>query len=508
MTGPRVVSEEEARRRKLRADLVGAKKARALLKQLLAERADEVKLADEAIAKIQNPTTISKRHANRNVIRLDETIQLLKEQLKDHGGSGEFSWANVTSTNPILLGKGGYGSAYLTMGVNGDTNNIVGRKVIKTVKDLGNTRKYKGEVIEKYIMDLLDVPDPPTAPFAMKLEDYQQDFFRNEYYLSMEYCPYGDLQNLRNLYSSQKLPIPEPFLWYLFKALASSLLFLKTKLASAPETENQIIHRDIKPMNIFLASEDFDSFPLYPKPLLGDFGLARITGTRDPQNPQHVRLGTRIYRAPENADRILSFSPPRSARPELVKVLSPNDVYCVGLVMWILMRTTEDPVAYPPKMPWQFRQPYDKPFPKPHGNSNFRWECVYPTGRYDEPLPHPPLACDYSSQLNGLVKACTRFNPADRMSAETLVQRIDSAMAILGIYEDEGGYEEFPIDDPAESNELMFADPGWDRFALGNQYREPTPPPPTPAPFVFPPPPAGPPRTPAARPPAGTPGTP
>ncbi|ORY59589.1 kinase-like domain-containing protein [Pseudomassariella vexata] len=169
----------------------------------------------------------------------------------------------------------------------------------------------------------------------------------------MEYCDRGSLSNLIQVYQQSKTThqqhfIPESFIWHAFVGLADALYFLKTgeSYISTPIHSNQgkkwtpIIHRDIKPDNIFLRSHDTPGSkkPLYV--LLSDFGLAS-PDDKDPsvaRKPSGVR-GTPEFHAPE-----LCFQPfpathqmDYQAQPHTAK----SDVWALACMMFAMCERDE-----------------------------------------------------------------------------------------------------------------------------------------------------------------------
>lgn len=52
-----------------------------------------------------------------------------------------------------------------------------------------------------------------------------------------------------------------------------------------PNNGQEMVHRDLKPGNIFLGTHDPVSYPDYPRPLVADFGHAIMTSAPDERNP-------------------------------------------------------------------------------------------------------------------------------------------------------------------------------------------------------------------------------
>ncbi|KAI1344719.1 kinase-like domain-containing protein [Xylariaceae sp. FL0016] len=171
----------------------------------------------------------------------------------------------------------------------------------------------------------------------------------------MEWCDRGTLRNLINVYNGKRragLPdrIPESFIWHCFTGLADALGYLQTgKSHIAPalathDTSNwtSLVHRDIKPDNVFIRSRDSlgSTKPFYV--LLSDFGLmAPEEKITDPQQmvSGFGQCGTPEFYAPE-----LCFDPiptlkqmNRQRRPHSPR----SDVWAVAAVMFGMCQRDE-----------------------------------------------------------------------------------------------------------------------------------------------------------------------
>ncbi|KAI1641277.1 kinase-like domain-containing protein [Biscogniauxia mediterranea] len=175
----------------------------------------------------------------------------------------------------------------------------------------------------------------------------QDDPFQATVY--MEYCDRGSLKDLLAVYKRKKKAhepdlIPESFLWHAFVGLSDALGFLRTGQShiSVPLEKNDpkawvpIIHRDIKPDNVFLRSRDTpgSTKPFYV--LLSDFGLATYESAPTASRPGlHSLCGSVEYHAPE-----LAFDPypPDSRHMELQAGphTSKSDVWAVACMVYCL----------------------------------------------------------------------------------------------------------------------------------------------------------------------------
>ena len=110
---------------------------------------------------------------------------------------------------------------------------------------------------------------------------YMEYFFENnEYFLIMEFCSGGDLKNAINAQKCLGTPFSEEIVLIWFGQLISGLKYLKKR---------KILHRDLKPNNVFITSEK--------KIKIGDFGLAKTLDST--YEMAETRKGARFYMAPE-----------------------------------------------------------------------------------------------------------------------------------------------------------------------------------------------------------------
>jgi NIMA (never in mitosis gene a)-related kinase len=102
-------------------------------------------------------------------------------------------------------------------------------------------------------------------------------------YIVMEYCSKGDLASLIKQNLKQGKHFDEVFIWRMFAQVCTALKACHDKTGGA------VMHRDLKPGNIFLNSGD--------NVKLGDFGLARVLKNSMDYAKTHV--GTPYYMSPE-----------------------------------------------------------------------------------------------------------------------------------------------------------------------------------------------------------------
>ena len=119
--------------------------------------------------------------------------------------------------------------------------------------------------------------------------------------LYVEYCSYGDLDQVAEKYEEQKQAIPESLLWHIFFSVAKGLAFIHFGLQWQHHKQFHLIpnwktmlHRDLKPANIFMQKAADGQLPIVK---IGDFGHA--VQTSDPGFDPNSGCGTRVFLPPE-----------------------------------------------------------------------------------------------------------------------------------------------------------------------------------------------------------------
>ncbi|KAL9593120.1 MAG: hypothetical protein Q9179_006084, partial [Wetmoreana sp. 5 TL-2023] len=147
---------------------------------------------------------------------------------------------------------------------------------------------------------LRDILEPHRRIINLKLWDISPSSTQLWY----EYCGGGDLQDLVDNYIDHRTPVPESFIWHAYIQMAEAFAYIHTgydRLSAdrhPPKGWQPIVHRDIKPPNVFLRHDKYGG---YPDLVLADFGIAttalhgdRLIGTpcyQGPEVPAHSREG-------------------------------------------------------------------------------------------------------------------------------------------------------------------------------------------------------------------------
>ena len=134
-----------------------------------------------------------------------------------------------------------------------------------------NMKKTPDKENEINILSKLDHPN---------LVKYYYSYLDNEgVYIVMEFCEYGDLYSLLQSVKKKKVYVNEEIIWDVAFQTLLGLEYLHSK---------QVIHRDIKLLNLFMSKDK--------KIKIGDMGMSKLVKD-DEMNIS--RVGTPLYLAPE-----------------------------------------------------------------------------------------------------------------------------------------------------------------------------------------------------------------
>ncbi|KAL8636944.1 MAG: hypothetical protein Q9228_005725 [Teloschistes exilis] len=207
-------------------------------------------------------------------------------------------------------------------------------------------------------------------------------------HLYMEYCGGGDLSKLIKDLTIRNQYADEAFVWSIFSQLATALyrchygvdppeagtniMGLTGQVKPPPGLRSKslimILHRDLKPDNIFLGDDN--------QVKLGDFGLSKLMQSHDFAS---TYVGTPYYMSPEIC----------AAERYTLK----SDIWSVGCVMYELCTR---------------RPPFD-------AKTHFQLIQKIKDGRID------PLPSMYSPELQEAIKSCLKTNPHQRPDTADLL---------------------------------------------------------------------------------------
>ncbi|KAL0235448.1 hypothetical protein GEMRC1_002030 [Eukaryota sp. GEM-RC1] len=235
---------------------------------------------------------------------------------------------------------------------------------IFAVKEInyGRMSEKEKELLVSEVNILRNLQHPHIVQYFDRIIDRRN----TKIYIVMEYCEGGDLAGLIKRCSRERTIITEPVIWKIMSQLVSAIHACHTNKSGS------IVHRDIKPGNIFL---DIDKFVK-----IGDFGLARVLGE---YSVARTNVGTPLYMSPEQI--------------QSCPYTSSCDVWALGCVIYELMSLVP-------------------PFT---GHSVQSLHRLILTGKY------PPLSRKYSSSLRELVEQMLTVDPNKRLTIQRLYENAE-----------------------------------------------------------------------------------
>jgi hypothetical protein len=146
-------------------------------------------------------------------------------------------------------------------------------------------------------------------------------------------------------------------------------LAVKVARAVAAMHAADVLHRDIKPLNVLLGADD--------EPMVADFGLARFVGDGSDLTYSGQPVGTRLYMALEQTHgRRADYTP-------------ACDIWALGVTLYELFTG---------------RRPFED-----DGETD-----IYHRVRFDDPPPFAQVAPDVPAELEAVVRHCLAKRPEDR----------------------------------------------------------------------------------------------
>ena len=255
-----------------------------------------------------------------------------------------------------MIGQGGQGTASLVQ--NMQTGSLAVRKKM-TVYELVHDTPLEALILQeilpssRHIVDMIACGFEPDRNHNVNLVQW------------FEYCRGGDLQHA---VAGAERRLPEDFIWHCFLQIAHALDVIHNCGSQG------VVHRDIKPDNIFLEKKYRHEAP-WPDLKVGDFGTAVLE--------EHTE-GIHV---------------PCWHGPEIPHLSPAGDIWSLGAIIHWLGH------GHPP-----MRSP-----PADFRGTQEMWE------RLPEPRKPKALPRSYSSMLNGYMLACLEWDPRNRISGDELV---------------------------------------------------------------------------------------
>ena len=230
--------------------------------------------------------------------------------------------------------------------------------VCKKIKFSRMSEKQK-----QHIVDEVNILSKIKSQHIVKYLDHYIDKATFEIFIITEYCEGGDLETFLSIARKNGVMIPEESIWKIFMQVTLALHEIHAK------KDEKIIHRDVKPANIFLDSEN--------NVKLGDFGLAKRISNE--ANFEMTKLNDAYYLSPEQLQNEV--------------FTEKTDIWSLGCLLYQL--TTLN-------VPFQ-------------GSNQLQVAMKIKTGQLE------PISSLYSKELTRVIKWCLFQDPADRPTAEELI---------------------------------------------------------------------------------------
>jgi len=251
---------------------------------------------------------------------------------------------------------------------------------LRVIKSVAYPKIVHGKPIEARILhDLLS----KRHDNIIQLYSYEFMEQRQLVQYHLEYCSGGDLHDLIVRYDEHNSRFPEPFIWKVFFQLLSALEYLHRGFEQ--RTNNGIVHRDVKPENIFLRRSQYSLE--YPDVVLADFGSASLEfATYEP-------AGTYFWQPPE-----ISRKTPK------------GDVWACGAVIHYMVHLTPPMLALPRGV-------------EPTDRNQERWELMA-----DSRQPIKTVPETYSQELIIMMLAALQREESKRMNSSWLLRVVEGVM--------------------------------------------------------------------------------
>ena len=177
-----------------------------------------------------------------------------------------------------VIGKGNFGSISKIKRISD------GKILVWKEMDYGKmSEKEKSQIVAE-----VNILRELKHPHIVKYYDRIIDKKNTKIYIIMEYCEGGDIGHLIKRLKKNKENMAEDLIWKVFTQVVLAIY----ECHSMNKDGKKVLHRDLKPNNVFLDSEN--------NVKLGDFGLARVLSNESIFAQSHV--GTPYYMSPEQIE--------------------------------------------------------------------------------------------------------------------------------------------------------------------------------------------------------------
>lgn len=285
-----------------------------------------------------------------------------------------------------MVGSGGFGDVLLVTRMRVEANPRHGftfppQCVVKVMR-VGLCGQTELELAQKEVRVLKSLTHPNIVRYIGSWIEQARGPYFNRFCLALQYCEGGDVASLIRRCAESKRLLPADVVVRLMAQVFSALNYSHSR---------HLIHRDIKPGNVFL-TERCDG--AVGDAVVGDFGLVRsLEVTRE---TVATRVGTPSYVSPE-----IVAGEPYTAK---------TDIFSAGAMFYELL-TCHSPF---------WRRGLSQ-------NENFKRVLKY------DPMPHMRLTVGecYGAALTEVVAVCLAKMERERASAYDILVRLTSPVAVF-----------------------------------------------------------------------------
>ena len=199
-----------------------------------------------------------------------------------------------------------------------------------------------------------------------------------------EWCSVGNLDNILGAFKERRTYISEGFIRHVVTSLADALAYCHSGIRDPQHLSQSapvpgwvtVLHRDLKPGNIFLASNG----RTYPRVVVGDFGVSAETATHSFIIEEHAGAGILVP-------------------PETPTYSRASDIWALGVCFQMICRLDDGPFN-----------------PPPEGVDLVDWV----THRFEAAYTIRGAGSRYSEGLNQILSKCQRRDLGRRPTAVTV----------------------------------------------------------------------------------------
>jgi len=269
------------------------------------------------------------------------------------------------------LGSGSYGDVYYTTKKN--SNLIFATKKLNKKRTMSPSHK-------SYFLNEIEILKTTDHENIIKLHEFKNS--ENNFYMIMEYCNGGSLQDyFNNYFLKNSAPLPEAFVQHILRQIACGLFYLH---------KCDIIHRDLKLENILLhyeTEEDLKNLNiLNAKIKIIDFGFAKYL------TASHIARS--VCGSPLNMDPIILQALAYNKPEEQVNYNEKADIWSLGIIIYHML------IGRTPFTGYSYKDLYAK---------------------VDKGTYNIPKALKLSKQAISLINGLLQFEIKDRLSIDELI---------------------------------------------------------------------------------------